>query len=345
MRQELTEKIMMCLTSRGINDTSIGQELIIILSDYEIAARETAVAIRNDDKNKYYLQKFLIAKTVKGCTDRTIERYRDDIWRILDKIGKPVDEITADDIRLYLALRQKKDKVSKTTANNELRYLRSFFGYLHVEELIAKNPVAKIEQIKCDKKKKNAFTELEIEKMRDACANAWEMAVFELLCSTGCRVTELVNIKIADLENDQLVVHGKGNKDRIVYLNAKAVVAVSKYLGERKDNNPYLFPGGYFGQPGEDCRNWYKYPERVDPERHCDIGTIREKLRAIAKRVGVTNVHPHRFRRTCATFALRRGMPIEQVSKMLGHEQIGTTQIYLDLTEEELKQAHKKYVI
>lgn len=345
MRQELADKIMMCLTGRGITDTSISQELIIILNEYEITERETAVAIRDDDKNQYYLQKFLIAKTVKGCTDRTLKLYRQEIGKILDNVGKTADEITADDIRLYLAIRQKRDKVTKTTANNELRYLRSFFGYLLVEELISKNPVAKIESIKCDKQKKNAFTELEVEKLRDICQNTWETAVVETLLSTGCRVTELVNIRIDDLDGDQLVVHGKGNKDRVVYLNAKSIMALTKYLGERKDSNSYLFPGGYFASSRKDCKNWYKYPERIDPERHCDAGSIEAKLRKLGKKAGVKKVHPHRFRRTCATFALRRGMPIEQVSKMLGHENISTTQIYLDLSEEDLKQAHKKYVV
>lgn len=345
MRQEVMEKIMMCLNNRGITDTDISQDLIIILSDYEITVRETAVAIRNEDKNKFFLQKFMIAKTVKGCTDRTLKAYQTEIWRILESINKPADEIAADDIRLYLALRQKRDKVSKRTADNELRYLRTFFSYLIAEELISKNPVAKIDRIKCDKTKKNAFTELEVEKIRDACINTWETAVIEVLLSTGCRVTELVNIKRTDLEGDKLIVHGKGNKDRTVYLNAKALVAIEKYILDRKDNNEYLFPGGFYAAVKKDCRNWYKYHERVDAERHCDVGTIRNKTNKIGKRAGVEHAHPHKFRRTCATFALRRGMPIEQVSKMLGHETIATTQIYLDLSDEELQQAHKKYVV
>ena len=345
MRQEVTERILLCLNKRGINTSDINQELFIILSDYEITARETSVAVRCDDRNKYYLQKFLIAKTVKGCTDRTLDLYRTEIWKILENINKVVDEITADDVRLYLALRQKRDGVTKRTADNELRYLRSFFGYLTAEELIRKNPVAKIDRIKYDKVKKKAFTELEVEKLRDACKNAWETAVVETLLSTGCRVTELVNIKIQDIEGDQLIVHGKGNKDRTVYLNAKSVVAIEKYLAERKDENVYLFPGGFWASSRCDCENWYKYPDRVDLERHCDVGSIGSKLRKIGRRASVERVHPHKFRRTCATFALRRGMPIEQVSQMLGHEQIGTTQIYLDLTEEDLRQAHKKYVI
>jgi site-specific recombinase XerD len=345
MRQEVMERIMMCLSDKGITSDSISHEVTIILSDYEILPRETAVAIRNEDKNKYYLQKFIIAKTVKGCSEKTIQVYKKEIWKALCRINKQVEEITADDIRLYLAIRQRKDGVSKRTADNELRYLRSFFGYLMVEELISKNPIAKIERIKYDKKKKKAFTEMEVEKLRDSCSCTWETAVIETMLSTGCRVTELVNIRIDDIEGDQLIVHGKGNKDRTVYLNAKAVISIHRYLEERKDTNPYLFPGGFFGTPQKDCKNWYRYPDRVDPERHCDKGSVEAKVRRLGEKSGVSNVHPHRFRRTCATFALKRGMPIEQVSKMLGHEQINTTQIYLDLTEDELKQAHKKYVI
>ena len=347
MRQECMERIVLSLSKRGITDTSISQDLIIILSDYEITMRETAIAVRCEDRNKYCLQKFLVAKTVKGCTDRTLDLYKKEIWKILENINKLVDEITADDVRLYLALRQKRDGVAKRTADNELRYLRSFFSYLTAEEVISKNPVAKIDRIKCDKAKKKAFTEMEVEKIRGACKNTWETAVVEILLSTGCRVSELVNIKIEDIEGDQLVVHGKGNKDRVVYLNAKSMVAIEKYLAERKDNNAYLFPGSVSistQKHKKDGINWYRYPERLT-DGHCDKGSIEGKIRKMGKRVGVEGAHPHKFRRTCATFALRRGMPIEQVSKMLGHEQIGTTQIYLDLTEEDLKQAHKKYVV
>lgn len=345
MRQELLEKILMYLTGIGVTDKDIGLNLTIILSNYEITARETAVAVRSEDKNKYFLQKFIIAKTVQGCSDRTIQLYGTELQRILENIEKPADEIQTDDIRLYLALRQKRDKVTKVTANNELRYLSSFLSFLAGEDLIPKNPALRIDKIRCEKTTKKAFTELEVEKLRDTCNNTWETAVVELLLSTGCRVSELVNIKTADIEGDQLIVHGKGNKDRIVYLNAKAIMAVNKYLADRKDKNIYLFPGGFFQAPRKDCKNWYKYPERVDPKRHCDKGTIEAKIRKLGKRANVQRAHPHKFRRTCATFALRRGMPIEQVSKMLGHEDIGTTQIYLDLSQEDLKQAHKKYVI
>lgn len=344
MRQELEDKIMMCLNARGIQGDDIKSDLTIILNDYEVTPRETAIAVRCEDKNNYFLNKFLIAKTVKGCTERTIKVYGNELKRILQTIDKSVDEITADDIKLYIALRQRRDKVSKTTAGNELRYLRSFYSFLHTNEIIQRNPMSKVESMKKVKTKKEAFTEFEVEKLRNACNNTWEKALVEALLSTGCRVTELINIKINDINKDELIVHGKGEKDRTVYLNAKAIIAIERYLNDRKDNNPYLFPGGFFACPGKNYSEWYKYPDRVDIERHTDQSTVEAKVRRLGKKAGV-KAHPHKFRRTCATFALRRGMPIEQVSRMLGHEDISTTQIYLDLSEEDLKNAHKKYVI
>lgn len=164
-------------------------------------------------------------------------------------------------------------------------------------------------------------------------------------------MTELVNILLSDINGDEILIHGKGEKDRIVYLNAKAQWALNEYLEERTDSNHYLFPGGSFmtinqrpSKKRKDLREWYKDPEMVDESRHIDKCTIESMIRKIGRKAGV-KAHPHKFRRTCATFALRRGMPIEQVSKMLGHESIETTQIYLDLSEQDLKEAHKKYVI
>ena len=332
MRNEVAEKITMMLCSRGIVIQDIMQELTIILNDYEIQARETALAIRDEDKNKTYLQKFLIAKTVSGRTKRTLAAYQDVIWRILCKINKNVDEITTDDIRLYLAYRQMRDKITKTTADNERRYLRSFFGFLHEEELISKNPMSKLETIKADKKKKKAFTEIEIEKIRKACKNEFETAVVETLLSTGCRVNELVNIKLSDIADNQILIQGKGNKEREVFLNAKAVLSIESYLENRRFESEVLFIRTREGK-GKTV------------ETPLSTGCIERCLHKIGEKAGVKNVHPHRFRRTCATFALRRGMPVEQVSQMLGHERLNTTQIYLDLEIEDLKQAHKKYVV
>lgn len=353
MREELIEKILCILSPEDVDIPKIKQQLVIILNDYEINARETAIAVRNEDRNQYLLNKFIIAKTVSGRTDRTIKFYRESIQKVLQRINKTIDEITSDDIRYYLALRERVDKVSQVTAQNEFRALSSMYQYLQSEEIILKNPCLKIERPRTRKKQKKAFTEIEIEKIRTACKTKRETAIIEVLLSTGCRVTELVLMRIDDLNTDSIVVHGKGEKDRIVYLNAKAIVALQLYLKERNDNNPYIFCGAKkLSEDGTNFRNvpkarqaeWYKYDCNIS-DTHADKGTIEAIVRKIGKIAGVEKVHPHRFRRTCATLALRRGMPIEQVSKMLGHESIETTQIYLDLSEEDLKLAHKKYVV
>lgn len=347
MRRELAEKITFMLGRYGVTDDGILNDIVILLNDYEVTVRETALTVRSEDRNMQLLQKFIISKTVKGCTERTIRLYATELKKILEAINKTVDDITADDIRYYLALRERRDGICKTTANNELRYMRSFFGWLHVEEMIPRNPTAKLDSIKVVKKKKQAFTELEVERIRNGCANAKEIAAVEVMLSTGCRVTELVSIKIEDIDSGKLIVHGKGEKDRMVYLNAKAQVALERYMKERKDKNPYMFPKmvSVVELKRKNDRCSYRYPENVIPDGHMDKSSVEAMMRRIGKRAGVAGVHPHRFRRTCATFALRRGMPIEQVSKMLGHEQISTTQIYLDMDETELEQAHKKYVI
>ena len=352
-REDLRNKLCMMLISKGIKDSDL--EIDAILGEYEVQDRTTEIAIRSEDRNEYLFKKFLTAKIVKGCTDRTIYFYRKSLDFIFERIHKTVDEVTTDDIRYYLAIRQKRDGISKTTANNELRVLSSFYQYLQSEEIVIKNPVLKIEKIKERKKKKEAFTELEVERIREAARNYREKAIVDVLLSTGCRVSELVNIKISDINGDKMVVHGKGEKDRIVYLNAKAVISLEKYLKERNDNNPYVFCGGIFSKNDKNmiskyqsAKNgeWYKNPGLITDNTHTDKGTVEQLMRKLKKRSGIeTGCYPHKFRRTCATMALRRGMPIEQVSKMLGHESIETTQIYLDLDENSLEQAHKKYVV
>lgn len=220
---------------------------------------------------------------------------------------------------------------------------------MHTQELIPRNPLAEIEKIKYHREKEKAFSDIEIERLRAACKNSREKAILEVLLSTGCRASEAVSIKIADIVNDCVDIIGKGEKPRKVYINAKAEIAIETYLRDRKDENPYLFPAGLkFENTSSQARrakgDWYKLPELVDLKQCANHESINIVVRRIGKRAGVENVHAHRFRRTCATMALRRGMPIELVSKMLGHEQLSTTQIYLDLREEDLKNAHKKYV-
>lgn len=350
MKNTVITLICNMLISNGVDVDRIQDKLFMILKDYEIRPIETQIAIRDETINERLVKHFIAAKRVKGCTERTIRRYGTEIPKALFQMGKPATDITADDIRLYIALRLQRDKVLKGTANGELLCLRSFFGFLLAEEYITKNPTLKIDRIKSEKKQKEAFTEMECEKLRAACKTAHERAVIEMLLSTGCRVTELVGIRIDDIEGDRTIVHGKGEKDRYVYLNAKALYAVESYLSERSDTNPYLFPAAISSRlttqakGPHDLLHWYKNPELIgEGKRHSD--SIGDLVRKIGKRAGVEKTHPHKFRRTCATMALYRGMPVEQISKMLGHESLATTQIYLDLNEDELKHAHKKYVV
>lgn len=351
MREELAiELINMFNESHGdIND--IKMRITMILDNYEIEKRKSELIVYEEDANVRMIKKFIASKLAAGRTTRTCKYYKDTLIKSLEAIGKTYDQITADDIRFYIAKRVQIDKVSKTTANNERRNLSSFYTWLQTEEILMKNPMAKVESIKEKKQKKKAFSEYEVELIRNACRTEREKAMVELLLSTWCRVSEVAQIKIEDLSEQGIIVHGKGEKDREVFLNARARLAIECYLNKRKDNNPYLFPrckhSGVQGMPGvarKELSKWYEHAECIDETRETDKGTIESIIRNIGKRAGVKQTHPHRFRRTGATQALRNGMELTLVSKLLGHESIATTQIYLDISTEELMEAHRKYV-
>lgn len=356
MKKQLENDLIIALMPFIADDNLADAKLAITMAigKYDIAKSETALTVYEGDLNEVILKKFLSAKLAQGCSKKTIAFYRNSVITILEKIGKAYVDVTADDIRLYLAMRIYQDGVSKTTANNERRCLSSFYGWLQKEEILLKNPMTKVDHIKETKKKKQAFSLMDLEKIRYACRTARETALVEVLISTWCRVSEVAQIRIDDIVDNKLIAHGKGDKDREVYLNAKAVMALKVYLSERHDSNPYLFPRAKYAgdvrrmssgvKRGQECE-WYKIPEMVHESDHIDSNTIEGLIRQIGKRAGVSDTHPHRFRRTGATMALRQGMPLIQVSKILGHENIGTTQIYLDISDEELEQAHKKYVV
>lgn len=328
MMDELLKEVCVLFQSRDAYDNEIKSELILILSNYEISKKSTELALYDcDDYNAQIIKKFLINKTVAGATERTIQFYQTQLKFTFSRIDKPINQITADDIRLYLAKRQIQDKIGDVTAGNEWRVLNTFYGWLHREELIEKNPMHKVDKPKQRKKKKKAFSSMECELLRNSCKNLREKAIVEVLFSTWCRVSEVEGMDISDIEGDSLTVLGKGRKERIVYLNSKAQLAIKNYLEDRNDSNTALFVS-------------------LDkPHDRLLKSGIEMIVRKIGKRAGVENVHPHRFRRTGATIALKSGMPIEKVSFLLGHESIETTQIYLDINEDDVKQAHKKYVV
>lgn len=300
------------------------------LQDCCVTRDETALSTEFAVDNAEYLRRFIALKTIKGCTPKTIKRYEADIGKALMRINKPVPQITTNDIRAYLARREYNDNVCRVTLNGELLCLRTFFQTMRKEEYISRDPTEKVERIKTPKVVKKPFTEIELERLRGGCRNAKQLAIIEVLYSTGCRVSELVGIDKCDLNGDEVLVHGKGQKDRICYLNARAQVALKNYLSTRTDALPTLFPG-------ENICTHVMTPR-------IGVSSVESMVRRIGKRAGVEGAHPHRFRRTAATTALRRGMPIEQVSKMLGHEQITTTQVYADADQNDLKRSHERYL-
>lgn len=346
---EIIYAISPYIQNKDLSD--VRMRLSIVLSKYDVTKRQTEVIPYQGDVNKQMLKRFLMAKTARGLSKRTLEYYRNSISMVLDRIGKPYSQITADDIRLYMAIRVNRDGVSKACANNERRNLSSFYTWLQKEEILLKNPMAKVEPIKETKKKKKAYTNMELEKIRFACEDEMDRALIEILISTWARISEIAEIKISDIEGNKILVHGKGDKYRTVYLTAKAQLAIKAYLAERKDDYPLLFPKGKHvkelkkaGINNADLHSWWKDPENLQDGKR-DTGSLESRCRKIGKRAGVENVHPHRFRRTGATMALRAGMPLMEVSQILGHESVGTTQIYLDIDNQQLESTHEKYVV
>lgn len=319
--------------------------LVLRLQDCTIERLETAVVPYEGMGNDQMIKKFIIAKKIVGLSEKTLKYYAMELELILGSIGKNVGDIVSDDILVYFAKRDIEDKVSKVTQGNELRVLRTFFSWCTGEELIIRDPTKKIASIKQGKRKKKAFSEIEIERIRDGCETNRERAIVELLLSTWCRASELVAIKSGDIDGKRVNIIGKGNKERYVYLNAKSFVVLEKYLSERKDRSDYIFPSKIAGT-GKTTGEWYMNPEFVNSAEHMESRTLQDVLHRIAKRAGLdpSEVHPHKFRRTGATLALKHGMPIAQVSALLGHSSIATTQIYLDITDDDLELAHKRFV-
>jgi site-specific recombinase XerD len=326
LRDKLQEEIMLMLMAAGIDGELIKSKLTIILNSYDVTSRCTEVAVVDENDITKYIKLFLISKRVSGRTERTIKQYKGELTKFFGEVQKSPLDITSDDIKLFLATKEVRDGASKVYQQNMLRVISSFYTWMLKEEYILKNPMNKVDDIKIAKIKKHAFTELEIEVLRNKITDVRDRAILEILLSTWCRVSEVEGMNRTDIDGDKLEVLGKGQKTRIVYLNAKAKVAINEYLKSREDDNEAIFVS------------------KDKPHDRLKKSQIEALMRRYGRECGIEKCHPHRFRRTGATFALRRGMPIEQVSKILGHESIETTQIYLDISEQELAQAHRKYV-
>lgn len=333
---EITDNIVYALSKFGFRAKDDVQELRDIitteLSKYEISRRETALVV-HDRTDFDIIARFFLAKTTAGLSEKSLTYYKHVLQMALPRLGKKLNDVTADDIRAYLTIRRV-NGISNITLDNERRILSTFFEFSYEEGSIDHNPMRRVERVRTQKIQKKPFTEDEMERLRLAARTERNRAIVEFFFSTACRVSEVAALNRADIDFDtrEVIVLGKGNKERKVFLSPRCVSTLKTYLGSRKDDHPALFIS-------EACVG-----------KHHEIGRLSTSayeiiIRKAGKKAGIEKAHPHRIRRTSATIALHRGMPIEQVSKMLGHEDLKTTTIYASSTMDEVKESHDKYII
>ena len=278
--------------------------------------------------NEEYLKMFLEAKQIEGCSERTLIYYNSTVQNLIERVTIPVRKMTTEDIRAYLSDYQGINNCSKSTVDNIRRNISSFFSWLEEEDYILKSPMKRIHKIKAKKVVKEVISDEGIEILRDNCNSIRDLAMIDLLYSTGIRVGELVNLNIADInfEERECVVFGKGDKERRVYFDAKTKLHLQRYIDSRTDANPALFVS------------------LLAPYKRLKISGVEIRLRELGKELNLTKIHPHKFRRTMATRAIDKGMPIEQVQKILGHSQIDTTMQYAMVNQNNVKSSHRKYI-
>lgn len=281
-----------------------------------------------DTTNNQILESFIAAKRIEGCSEKSMTYYRTTIETMFIKVGKNIRNIETDDLRSYLTDYQQEKSSSKVTVDNIRRIFSSFFSWLEDENYILKSPVRRIHKVKTASTIKETYTDEMLEMMRDNCEGLRDLALIDMLASTGMRVGELVLLNRDDInfEERECVVFGKGSKERMVYFDARTKIHLKNYLNERADDNPALFVS------------------LRTPHKRLKIGSIECRLRKVGSNLGIPKVYPHKFRRTLATMAIDKGMPIEQLQQLLGHKRIDTTLQYAMVKQSNVKLAHRKYV-
>lgn len=350
-RRELNQKNCRCCRSLGLKEgeTTMKEELIVeimqqmlayldngqlkqlkevlekTLCRYEITGSTAVPEI--DDSNKL-IEMFIAAKRIEGCSDKTLAYYLKTIDRMAFSLKKNVRHIRTEDLRMYLTDYQNKNHSGRVTIDNIRRILSSFFSWLEDEDYIVKSPVRRIHKVKAVSCIKETYTDEELERMRDHCKEIRDLAIIDMLASTGMRIGEMVRLNRDDINftERECVVFGKGDKERVVYFDARSKLHLQYYLNSRKDNNVALF-----------------VTLRAPYER-ITISGIEIRLRELGKKLGIVKVHPHKFRRTLATMAIDKGMPIEQLQRLLGHQRIDTTLQYAMVKQSNVKIAHKRYI-
>lgn len=278
--------------------------------------------------NEKYIEMFISSKKVEGCSGRTIKYYKETIDKLISNLNKAIKNITTEDIRNYLSKYKEETNCSATTIDNVRRIFSTFFSWLEDEDYIVKSPVRRIHKVKTAITVKETFTDENIETMRDNCKSIRNLSLVEMLYSTGMRVGEIVNLNTSDLnfENRSCIVLGKGNKQREVYFDAKTKLHIQEYIATRNDDNDALFVSS------------------KSPHQRLSIAGIELIIRKIGQATNINKAHPHKFRRTLATNAIDKGMPIEQVQMLLGHVKIETTMHYAMVNQTNVKISHRKYI-
>ena len=301
------------------------QEVLLhALWDYDINPSDDKAENREQD----LLTLFLAAKRIEGCSEKSLKYYQATTQAMLDSIGKPIKEIVTEDIRQYLTNYQRERHSSRVTIDNIRRILSSFFSWLEDEDYILKSPVRRIHKVKTVSNIKETYSDETLELMRDSCSEMRDLAMIDLLASTGMRVGEMVllNRDDVDFTERECVVFGKGDKERMVYFDARTKLHLQDYWESRSDDNPALIVS------------------LKAPFNRLSIGGVETRLRELGRQLGVHKVHPHKFRRTLATMAIGKGMPIEQLQQLLGHKRIDTTLQYAMVKQSNVKLAHRKYI-
>ena len=328
----MKDYVITCILQKmlGILDNSQLRKLQTTLENefrnLNFIVSEDSAAESSEGKN--LLDLFLSSKELEGCSPKTIKYYRSTIQKMLDGVGKDSERIETDDLRFYLTKYQTANSSSQVTIDNIRRIISSYFSWLEDEDYILKSPARKIHKIKTPQTIKETYSDEALEILRDSCVQIRDLALIDFLASTGIRIGELVLLNIEDInfEERECVVLGKGNKERIVYFDARTKIHLKNYIDKRVDTNNALFVS------------------LKSPYGRLTIGGIQRRLKSIAKESKVEHVHPHKFRRTLATSAIDKGMPIEQLQKLLGHKRIDTTLQYAMVKQSNVKIAHRKYV-
>lgn len=296
--------------------------------EYTLHGCEITVLEENDNDNSQLVESFASAKRIEGCSEKTLKYYRTTIETMLISVDKSIRYIQTEDLRSYLINYQNEKQSSRVTIDNIRRILSSFFSWLEDEDYILKSPVRRIHKVKTATNIKETYTDEELETMRDSCTELRDLAIIDMLASTGMRVGEMVllNRNDIDFNERECIVFGKGSKERVVYFDARTKIHLQNYLRSRKDDNPALFVS------------------LKSPYERLKIGGVEVRLREFGKQLGLQRVYPHKFRRTLATTAIDKGMPIEQLQQLLGHRKIDTTLQYAMVKQSNVKIAHRKYI-